>query len=391
VSSTEVTVGSLRLSLDVLVPVLPEDSETQVVMSMTQLPSGLVMAEGFRANSDGANGTEHMVWMSTDGARTFEQAGPGLDELDVVEYVAGFAEVNGSLYVFGGDLAASGAARVWSSGDGGASWVVETFPTTGVLWGGTVGGWPTMAVYGPQENGLGTSILQLRDGQWLPSLVPGLDPDSEVAAIVELSTGVALAVGDQCTTDPACGAGTEPADSSPARPDSALDPLVWISRDGGQSWTDESGPYGGAPNAQFATAATVIDGQALIGITGSTLQGEAFFLGMNSTTDGPSWSGYSTQPPWDGGATPVRIESIAALERGLVALVVATTAQEGIEYAWIYDGDTGQHSFLDMRETTGLRVTAGVATIDGVSFAYGTGECGVKLCPMLIAFRPLAG
>jgi hypothetical protein len=56
---------------------------------------------------------------------------------------------------------------------------------------------------------------------------------------------------------------------------------------------------------------------------------------------------------------------------------------------WIYDGDTGQHSLLDMEQTTGPGVVTDLTTIDGISYAVGAGECNGALCSMLVALRPL--
>jgi hypothetical protein len=226
------------------------------------------------------------------------------------------------------------------------------------------------------------NVYQQRGDVWERSSVPDAGDGAFVWDVVELPNGTALAVGERCVTDPGyAGPGT----CSAGRPDSTVDTLAWVSRDGGATWLDESAWLGGAPGAQSAGAAGIVGDAALIGITASISQGDAFTIVLNSTTDGPSWGGFGTMPEWGGGSDPVWFEAIEPLGAGVVALVSTTSGGATRPVALIHDTASGAQEMIELVGLGPIRVFD-LVTIGGTLYGVGVIAQDDSVAPVLVGF-----
>lgn len=387
-ASAFVDVGDLTVELELHVPTITSDRTPAAFFSSIELRSGTVIAAG--ADIDPATGTGDAaaLWRSVDGAASFERVGLEVASDVQIEHIRALAHEDGTTYAFVNTEVIGGMVSVWSSPDDGVSWSEQLIGGGALSWGGIVSGVPTVAVQEITADAGQLAILQRRNGEWVPSQVPPTGDWATVSDVATLPNGVVLAVGARCDTDPGATAGADACSAD--RPDAPRDSLALVSRDGGATWSNESEWLGGAPQSQFTSAVTVIGDEALIGITGSTLQGDAYTIVFNSTTDGPSWGGFGTMPSWDGGSTPVHVESISALGDDVVALVTSSAQgdRESGSYLFVHDRSTGEQRLVDLEGTLPLAGAFELTTVGDLAHLVGAATVNDVTAPAIVVLRP---
>ena len=261
---------------------------------------------------------------------------------------------------------------VWSSEDEGASWASGVVGSGFSVWGGIVGGRPTVSVVEGTDDDIDAGMYQLDAGSWRPSSIPVSGDQAMVHSAIERPDGSALAVGAACLTSPDCSDGDGPAAT-----------FVWVSHDGGASWTEVERLDGlqDDPNSMMLT-----DGDVTVAtIAGSDADGAVRTSLVRISPDGDSMP--LAEWRWQDAESAV-VEGVARSGDTVIAAIAVNEGDSYVPHLMFTDLATAQQDVLDLRLATGLCAAFGLVDIADKIFAVGVARTDDDVRPALVEITP---